>query len=73
MGIQTELSNAHAVKHKEIIKSNKKQGKDVKKVRSDLAVKEHIWRINKKWVIDEEEVIEKTFDKSESSPEVSQH
>jgi hypothetical protein len=54
------------VKHKEIIKSNKKQGKDVKKVRMTLAEKEHIWRINKKWVIDEEEQVEKTFEEANS-------
>ena len=52
LGVETKLSNAHAVGHKEIIETNKKKGKDVKKVRMSLAEKEHIWRLSKKWVED---------------------
>ena len=52
LGVQTELTNAHAVKHNDIVKKNLKKGKDVKKVRMTLAEKEHIWRICKKWVND---------------------
>ena len=58
LGIQTELTNAHAVKHSQIVKTNLKKGKDVKKVRMSLAEKEHIWRICKKWVNDDDEISE---------------
>ena len=51
--METGLTNAHAVKHKDIVELNKKQGKDVKKVRMSLAEKEHIWRISKRWVNDD--------------------
>jgi hypothetical protein len=40
------------------VKTNSKKGKDVKKVRMSLAEKEHIWRICKKWVNDDDEISE---------------
>jgi len=55
LGIKTGLTNTKATKHNEIIENNIKKGKDAKKVRMSLAEKEHIWRLNKKWVCDDTE------------------
>ena len=69
LGVETQLTNAHAVNHKDIIEKNKKKGKDVKKVRMSLAEKEHIWRVSKKWINDESDIEEKSSESEQIPPQ----
>ena len=63
LGHHTKLTNAHAVKTNEIIECKIRQGKDSKKVRMSIAEKEHVWRIGKKIIDDEEESEEEMIPK----------
>ena len=56
LGHYTELTNAHAARRSDIIHSKARQGEDTKKVRMQIANQEHIWRIGKKWVGEQEPI-----------------